>query len=48
MKAAVKWLTLAIALSVGMSNIAWTKESDEEIALSLSTLLRSARAVISN
>ena len=48
MKAAVKMLALAIALSIGTSNIAWTKESDEEIALSLSTLLRSARAVISN
>ena len=48
MKAAVKWLALAMALSVGMSNVAWTKESHEEIALSLSTLLRSARAVISD
>ncbi len=48
MKAAVKWLTLAIALSVGMSNVAWTKVSHEEIALSMSTLLRSARAVISD
>ncbi len=48
MKAAVKWLTLAMALSVGMSHAAWTKESHEEIALSLSTLLRSARAVISD
>jgi threonine aldolase len=48
MKAAVKWLTLAIALSVGMSNVAWTKEGNEEIAVSLSTLLRSARAVISD
>ncbi len=48
MKAAVKWLTLAIALSIGMSNVAWTKVSHEEIALSMSTLLRSARAVISD
>ena len=48
MKAAAKWLVLALALSVGTSNVAWTKESNEEIALSLSTLLRSARAVISN
>ena len=48
MKAAVKFLVLAMALSVGMSNVAWTKVSNEEIALSLSTLLRSARAVVSN
>ena len=48
MKTTVKCLVLAIALSVGMSNVAWTKVSNEEIALSLSTLLRSARAVISN
>ncbi len=48
MKATVRWLALAMALSVGMSNVAWTKVSNEEIALSLSTLLRSARAVISN
>lgn len=48
MKAAVKVLALAMGLSVGMSNVAWTKVSNEEIALSLSTLLRSARAVISD
>ncbi len=48
MKVAVKCLALAMGLSVCMSNVAWTKVSNEEIALSLSTLLRSARAVISD
>ncbi len=48
MKAAVKIFALAMALSIGTSNVAWTIEGHEEIALSLSTLLRSARAVISN
>ncbi len=48
MKTTIGWLTLAVALFVGTSNIAWTKESDEEVAVSLATLLRSARAVISD
>ncbi len=39
---------LAMTLFVGTGNVAWTKESDEEIAVSLATLLRSARAVISD
>ncbi len=48
MKAAVKLLAFAMVLSVGMTDVAWSKVSDESIALSLSTLLRSARAVISS
>ncbi len=48
MQKALKWLTLTMVLFVGMSNVGWTKESDEEIAVSVATLLRSARAVISD
>ena len=48
MKTTIGWMILAVALLIGTSNVAWTQENDEEIAVSLATLLRSARAVISD
>ena len=48
MKTTIGCLALALALFIGTSNVTWTKESDEEIAVSLATFLRSARAVISD